>query len=106
MSSSFAIGPFTHMKTAEPPVLVAGPVVAVERVAERLDGRDDDRHVLGLAAGHHGVDRDFLGGDRDLAVLDERAAGSDGSSPAAASMPTMRSSVGGTTGNPSVQPLV
>ena len=25
MPISFAIGPFTHMKTAEPPVLVAGP---------------------------------------------------------------------------------
>jgi len=35
-----------------------------------------------------------------------KATCSCGSTPAAASMPTMRSSVGATTGNPSVQPLV
>ena len=30
--------------------------------ADRLDCGDDDRQVVGLAAGHHGVDRDLLDG--------------------------------------------
>ena len=46
-------------------------VVAPARVGDALDRGDDHGHVLGLAARHHRVDGDLLGGDGDRAVGDE-----------------------------------
>jgi len=46
-------------------------VIAPRRIADTLDGGHDDRHVLGLAAGHHRVDRDLLRRDGHHPVRDE-----------------------------------
>src|SRR5262249_57635790 len=49
-----------------------GAVIAHGGVTDALHRRDDDRHVLGPAAGHDRVDGDLLRGDRYRPVRDER----------------------------------
>ena len=46
-------------------------MVAVERVGESFNGRDDHGHIFGFASCEHRVDRHFLRRHRDLAVFDE-----------------------------------
>jgi hypothetical protein len=57
ISNSRAIGPLTIIRTAGPDVVVLG--------------RDHDRHVLRFAPRQHGVDRNFFGGNRNLALRDK-----------------------------------
>ncbi len=73
-------------------------------VHDRLDRGEHPRQVLGLAAGHHRGDRDLLDGRRrrGRAARWRRRRTARGSCPS--SMRSTRSSVGGTTGSPSVQP--
>ena len=47
------------------------PVIPKARIPQGLDRSDDDRHILGLTARHHRIDRHLLRGDRHLAVLDK-----------------------------------
>ena len=80
---------------------------AVQRVfglAHRLDDRDDDRQILGQAAGHHRGDRDFLGGDA-AAAHRLHADHVGGIEARGGKKARDRASVGGTIGKPSVQPL-
>ena len=81
-----------------------GRAVEVEvRPVHRLEGRDQHREILRQAAGHHGVDR----GGMQRQVEAGRgmvAITVSGGRLSAASMALTRSTTGGTTGRPSVQP--
>ena len=74
-------------------------------VARRFDRREDPGQVLGFAAGHHRGDRDLLDGDLDEIGWDGRD-DVGGARLVPVSIAITRSSVGGTTGSPSVQPRV
>ena len=53
-------GPFTTTMGPEKYVVQSRPCMVNSGRERRLHHREDDRHVLGLAAGHHRVDRDLL----------------------------------------------
>ena len=80
--SSRRIGPFSTISTAQPPVEDGGAVQQELRLQHGGEGGQHGRKMHRQAAGHDGVDRQLLRGDRHAAHrLDAEQAGRAGSSP-------------------------